>query len=167
MTSREIFSENKKKIQKLFRSLDQMITPNTLHYEELENILKEVVKILAQRKEADLHIFRRMKYIPCLMEIIQKVNVVPKNEIKSLEKLFESVVRVISLFCSIRQNRLYLINSNRLLPLAKLLFWTLNRYQKDKFSKGSHPRYCLSASAGAYFDAGHPPPHAGGPHAEE
>lgn len=79
ITSREIFSENRKRIQKLFRSLDQQITPNSLNYEEIENILKEMVKILAQRKEADLHIFRRMKYIPCLMEIIQKVNVVPKN----------------------------------------------------------------------------------------
>ena len=35
MTSREIFSQNRKQIQKLFRSLDQLITPNSLNYDDI------------------------------------------------------------------------------------------------------------------------------------
>lgn len=70
---RETSGVNKNRLQKLGLDLEKCIANNVIDYTAVENILKDTIKILDQRKEVDLHVIRQLKFIPCLMEIIKKV----------------------------------------------------------------------------------------------
>ena len=63
---------NKNRLQKLSLDLDKCIT-NIIDYEYAESVLKDTIKLLDQRKEADLHVIRQLKFLPCIMEIVKKV----------------------------------------------------------------------------------------------
>jgi hypothetical protein len=81
---KDMMSTNKKRMQILCIDMEKLITPHIKDYEMLEANLKEVIKILDQRKEPDLHLLRRLKYVPTLIEICKRILVCPKNEIKYL-----------------------------------------------------------------------------------
>jgi len=70
---------------------------------------------------------RKLKFIPTLIEICKRVQVCHKNEFKPLTKLLGTVVKIIYIFSGIRENRNYMIQTNRLQPLIELMNWCLNR----------------------------------------
>ena len=69
---KEATGVNKNRLQKLSLDLDKCIT-NIIDYETAGSVLKDTIKLLDQRKEADLHVIRQLKFIPCIMEIVKKV----------------------------------------------------------------------------------------------
>lgn len=93
----------------------------------MENTLKEIIKILDKRKQADLHLMRKLKFIPILIEICKRISVCHKNELKLLGRLLDYVIKIISVFCGLRENRNYMLQTNRMLALIELLNWCLNR----------------------------------------
>jgi hypothetical protein len=124
---KEITSANKKRFQILCIDLEKHVIPVIKDYEALDVTLKELIKLLDMRKQADLHVMRKLKYIPILMEICKRISVCHKNELKFLGKALEYVIKIISIFCNLRENRNYMLQTNRLQPLIELLTWCLNR----------------------------------------
>jgi hypothetical protein len=96
----------------------------------LESNLKDLIKILEQKKQNDLHIMRQLKIVSCLVEILKKPAVCHKSEIKNLGKVIELIVKVLMYFSSIIENRNYMIVTNRLSTLVDLLLWVLNKPSK-------------------------------------
>ena len=74
----------------------------------LESQLRELIKILAMRKIEDLHLLRRLKFVPCLIEVCKRIQVCPKHELKNLGMSLDDVIKIIGTFCTLRENRNYM-----------------------------------------------------------
>lgn len=72
-------------------------------------------------------LFRKLKFIPTLVDICKRILICPKNEFKHLGKAIELSIKIISVFCTLRENRNYMLQTNRIMPLVELLTWCLNR----------------------------------------
>lgn len=120
-------STNKKRCQILCIELEKQVLPIIKDYEALDQTLKEMIKILDMRKQADLHLMRKLKFIPILVEICKRIQFCQKNEFKNLGKALESVIRIINTLCGLRENRNYMLQTNRMGVLIDLLKWCLNR----------------------------------------
>ena len=123
-------SNNKQRIQKISVEIEKLTYPNIKDYDQLETTLKEFIKILEQKKQNDLHILRQSKIIHFLMEILKKPPVCLKTEIKQLGKIIEYVIKILMTFNTVRENRNYMIVTNRLTVLIDLLLWILNKPTK-------------------------------------
>lgn len=97
------------------------------NYEVVEAILNDIIKVMEQRSQADLHLMRKLKFIPTLIDICKRVSLCNKNQIKSIGKLLSLVIKIVNSFCSNRENRNYMLQTNRLMPLLELFIWCLNR----------------------------------------
>jgi hypothetical protein len=123
-------SINKQRLQKISFEIEKQILPNIKDYDALENNLKETIRILEQKKINDLHIMRQTKIIQCLVEVLKKPAVCHKGEIKNLGKILEHVVKIISTFSTLLENRNYMVVTNRLSVIVDLLMWILNKPSK-------------------------------------
>jgi len=125
--NKDFISSNKKRCQILCIELEKQVIPIIKDYDALESSLKEIIKILEMRKSADLHLMRKLKFIPILIEICKRISVCHKNEFKHLGKALEYVIKIISIFCGLRENQNYMLQTNRMSALIELLNWCLNR----------------------------------------
>ena len=64
------------------------------------------------------------------MEVLKKPPVCLKTEIKQLGKIIEYVIKILMSFNTVRENRNYMIVTNRLTVLIDLLLWILNKPTK-------------------------------------
>lgn len=117
---------NKNRLQKLSLDLDKYIT-NFIDYESVANVLKDTIKLLDQRKEADLHVIRQLKFIPSIMEIVKKTWSCPKHEVKYVLNILETVTKFLTIFSGLSENRTYLEVTNRIVPLVDLISWIFNK----------------------------------------
>ena len=131
---KEVTSINKQRLQKLCLDLDKQVATQIKDFEAVDSTLKDILKLLDNQKEADLHIMRQLKFVPILMEICKRVSVCHKNEIDSLLKALDSAIKILTKFCGLIDNRTYMIVTNRLVPLVDLLIWCLNRPTKFVYS---------------------------------
>lgn len=98
---KEYNSPNKKRLQILCIDMEKQVIPIINNYDALENTLKEVIKILDMRKQADLHLMRKLKFIPILVEICKRISVCHKNEFKHIGKMLDYAIKIISIFCNL------------------------------------------------------------------
>jgi len=131
---KEVTSINKQRLQKLCLELDKQVATQIKDYDIVDNILKDIIKLLDNQKEADLHIMRQLKFIPILMEVCKRVSVCHKNEQDALLRALDSAIKILAKFCGLIDNRTYMIVTNRLVPLIDLLIWCLNRPTKFVYS---------------------------------
>ena len=54
-------------------------------------------------------LFRKLKFIPTLVDICKRILICPKNEFKHLGKAIELSIKIISVFCTLRENRNYML----------------------------------------------------------
>ena len=123
-------STNKQRIQKICFDVDKMISLNQRDFEAMEALLKELFKIVDQRKTADLHLLRSSKIIHYIFELMKKPPACHKSEIKALGKVLEIGIKVVSVFSTIRENKNYLIVTNKITVCVDLLLWLLNKPSK-------------------------------------
>ena len=123
-------SVNKQRIQKLSFDIEKQVIPNIKDYDTLENLLKDLIKLLDQKKQNDLHILRQVKVIHCLVEVLKKPAACHKSEIKSLGKIMELIIKILTFFSTLLENRNYMIVTNRISVIADLLLWVLNKPTK-------------------------------------
>jgi len=118
-------SINKQRIQRLCLDLEKQVNPHIKDYDLVENTMKEILKIIDQHIDADLQLLRHMRCIHLLVEICKRVFCCPKGELKSLGKIIEMVMKILSGFTTLRENRIYLLVTNKLIVLVELLMWCL------------------------------------------
>lgn len=106
---KDFISANKKRCQILCIELEKQVIPIIKDYDALESSLKEIIKILDMRKQADLHLMRKLKFIPILIEICKRISVCHKNEFKHLGRVLEFVIKIINTLCGLRENRNYML----------------------------------------------------------
>jgi hypothetical protein len=107
--------------------LEKSIFPIIQNYEVVHVILTDIIRVLEKNNPGDLHLMRKLKLVPLLVEICKRVSTCHKNEIKLLGRLLSLVIKIIATFSSIRENRNYMFHTNRLMPLLELFSWCLNR----------------------------------------
>lgn len=123
-------STNKQRIQKICFDIEKMINTNIRDFETMELLLKELYKIIEQKKQSDLHLLRQSKIIHFIFELMKKPQFCHKGEIKALGKVLEIGVKVVMLFSNLRENRNYLIITNKITICVDLLLWLLNKPTK-------------------------------------
>jgi hypothetical protein len=69
------------------------------------------------RKNVYLKVMRKLKYIPIKIEICKRISVCHKNEFKHIGRVLEYVIKIINIFCGLRENRNYMLQTNRMLAL--------------------------------------------------
>lgn len=70
---KDFTSTNRKQCQILCINLEKQVIPIIKDYDQLELTLKEIIKILDMRKQADLHFMRKLKFIPILIDICKRI----------------------------------------------------------------------------------------------
>ena len=94
----------------------------------MEAILNDVLKVLEKRGAGDLHLLRKLKFVPNMVDMIcKRITTCPRAKLSSLAIVISLVIKILNKFCSLRENRNYMIQTNRLMPLIELLSWCLNR----------------------------------------
>ena len=120
-------ASNKKKMQILSMELENKVMPTISDYAQLESKLNSLIAILVRKRQEELHLLRKLKIIPWVAEIWKKISVCPRNEIKDLVRSIELAMQILFIFVSIRENKDYMLSTNRILLLTDLLIWTLNK----------------------------------------
>lgn len=69
--------------------------PQIQNYETVEAILNDVIKVLEMKNMADLHIMRKLKFIPTLIDICKRISICPRQELKHLGKTLGLVIKII------------------------------------------------------------------------
>ena len=123
-------SPNKQRIQKLSFEIEKQLFPNIKDYDSLESMLKELIKILDQKKQNDLNILRQTRVIYSLVEVLKKPASCHKSEMKSLGKVLVLILKILNSFSSLLENKNYMIVTNRISIIADLLLWVLNKPTK-------------------------------------
>ena len=123
-------SPNKQRIQKLSFEIEKQLFPNIKDYDAIESMLKELIKILDQKKQNDLNILRQTRVIYSLVEVLKKPASCHKSEMKSLGKVLELILKILNSFSSLLENKNYMIVTNRISIIADLLLWVLNKPTK-------------------------------------
>ena len=85
-------------------------------------------------------LFRKLKFIPTLVDICKRILICPRQEFRHLGKAIELSIRIIAIFCSLRENRNYMLQTNRIMPLVDLLNWCMNRPTQIFFGIGFLPQ---------------------------
>ena len=99
-----------------------------IRFDTVEAILNDVLKVLEKRGAGDLHLMRKLKFVPIMVDsICKRISTCPKGKLSNLAKVISLCIKILAKFCSIRENRNYMIQTNRLMPLIDLLSWCLNR----------------------------------------
>ena len=123
-------SPNKTRLHKHSVDMEKSISNQFKDFKIIETTLKDVQKILASNNENDLHILRTNKFISYLIEVTKSVNVCHKNDLGPFVKLLDNVVQLIYVVCSVKENRTYMLITNRVIPLVDLLLWSWNNASK-------------------------------------
>ena len=89
--------------------LEKGVIPLIKDYEALESTLREVSRLLEQRRAGDLHVLRRLKIVPVLIEICKRINTCRKTEFKHIGKVLTQVISILAVFCGLRENRNYML----------------------------------------------------------
>ena len=61
------------------------------------------------KNQGDLMLFRKLKFIPTLVDICKRILICPKGEVKHLGRAIEWAVKIISIFCTMRENKNYML----------------------------------------------------------
>lgn len=69
------------------------------------------------------------------MEVCKRVFCCHKNDLKPLGRILELQMKILAVFTMIRENRIYLLLTNRLIILVELLMWCLTS-KDSKFMLG-------------------------------
>ena len=124
---KELKSPNKNRLQIRCIELQKSVFPD-IKFDTVEAILNDVLKVLEKRGVGDLHLMRKLKFIPTMVDTIcKRISTCPKSKLASLAKVIGLCIKILTKFCSLRENRNYMIQTNRLMPLIDLLSWCLNR----------------------------------------
>ena len=54
-------------------------------------------------------LFRKLKFIPTLVDICKRILIAHRQEFKALGKAIDLSIRIISIFCTQRENRNYML----------------------------------------------------------
>ena len=120
-------ARNKKAMQILSMELEKIISPTISSYSELENKLNSLISIISRKRQEELNLLRKIKIIPWVSEICKKISLCPRNEIKDLVRSIELAMQILVIFVTTRENRDYMLSTNRVMLLTDLLAWTLSK----------------------------------------
>lgn len=120
-------ASNKKKMQILSIELENKVISTITDYDSLASKLNSLITIVARKRQEEQHLLRKLKIIPWVIEICKKISVCPKNELKDLVRLIELAIQILQVFVTTRENRDYMLSTNRVMVLTDLLIWTLNK----------------------------------------
>jgi len=123
-------SPNKTRLHKCSVEIEKQINNQFRDFKSVEGALKDVQKILSTNNENDLHILRSNKFLSHLVEICKSVNLCHKNDLGNFVKLLDLVAQLLHLLCSVKENRTYMLTTNRVIPLVDLLLWSWNNASK-------------------------------------
>lgn len=86
---KEAASSNKPRLMKLSIELERQASSQVHNYAQMEATVREIAKILEQRKDSDLHVLRQSKFIPSVMEFCKRMLSSYKNQYKEAMRVVE------------------------------------------------------------------------------
>lgn len=86
---KEATSSNKPRLMKLSIELDRQTSSQVHNYSQIELIVREIGKILEQRKDNDLQVLRQSKFIPSVMEFCKRTLSSYKNQYKEAMRVVD------------------------------------------------------------------------------
>ncbi|CAD8184012.1 unnamed protein product [Paramecium pentaurelia] len=113
-------SYNRQRIQKLSNDLDKLLNYQIKDLYQIEQQMKELLKLVNQ--ETDLINLRQMKFIQIVIEVFKKISSCHKNEYTQYLKIIGVATEIVYQFCSVYNNRTYMLASNKLLPIIDFMY---------------------------------------------
>ena len=72
--------------------------------------MNDVLKVLEKRGPGDLHLMRKLKFIPTMIDgVCKRIATCPRGKLSNLAKNINLVIKILSKFCTLRENRNYMI----------------------------------------------------------
>lgn len=106
---KELKSSNKNRLQIRCIELQKSVFP-AIKYDTVEAILNDVLKVLEKRGAGDLHLMRKLKFVPTMIDMIcKRISTCPRTQLARLAKVIGLVIKILTKFCSLRENRNYMI----------------------------------------------------------
>lgn len=75
-------SLHKKTLQIRCLDLEKQVNPVIRDYDALEQNLKEIHKLMKVKNQGDLMLFRKLRFIPTLIDICKRILICQKQEVK-------------------------------------------------------------------------------------
>lgn len=76
---KELKSSNKNRLQIRCIELEKSVFPTIKNYDTVEAILNDVIRVLEKHGAGDLHLMRKLKFIPNLIDICKRISLCPKG----------------------------------------------------------------------------------------
>ena len=106
---KELKSDNKNRLQIRCVELQKSVFPE-IRFDLVEAILNDVLKVLEKRGAGDLHLMRKLKFVPIMVDsICKRISTCAKGKLSSLAKVINLCIKILTKFCSLRENRNYMI----------------------------------------------------------
>ena len=106
---KELKSSNKNRLQIRCIELEKSVFPEIKNYSSVEAILTDVIRVLEKHGAGDLHLMRKLKFIPIVIDICKRISICPKGQLKHLAKILNLVIKILLKFCISRENRNYML----------------------------------------------------------
>lgn len=119
-------SANKPRLQKLTIEFEKILQSPVKDYDALKFILSDFSKILEKNVENDLHILRQIRFINVFVDLFRTITTTPKINNLNLIELFNEHFKIFSKIMLIKENRVFLLLTNRAIPILDLLIWSWN-----------------------------------------
>lgn len=116
-----VSSPHRKRLQKISIELDKLLSNQSKDYAAMDVLVKEILKIVDNNNENDLHLIRSTRIIHLLVEICKSIHVCHKKEYRTMVILLNCCTRLLVRICSNKQNRSYMLLTNSVIPLVDLL----------------------------------------------
>lgn len=78
-TVKLLTSQNQKRLKIRCIELEKSVFPIIQNYQLVEDILCDLIRVLEKKNPADLHLMRKLKYIPTLVEICKRISLCTKT----------------------------------------------------------------------------------------
>lgn len=119
-------SINKPRLQKLTLEFEKALQSPVKDHEVIRVILQDVSKILEKNVESDFHILRQIRFMSLFIELLKGVLTSPKINSLKLIEIFNDHFKTISKLVLVKENRIYLLLTNRVIPIVDFLIWSWN-----------------------------------------
>ena len=69
-----------------------------------------MLKVLEKRGTGDLHLMRKLKFVPIMVDsVCKRITTCPRGKLSNLAKVINLCIEILQKFCRLRENRNYMI----------------------------------------------------------
>lgn len=125
-----VSAPNKARLQKLSLELEKQVNSQKKDYEAISGIFGEVHKIIDKNNEQDYNVMRQIRFISTMIEFFKCSHFCLKFEFQGFVEILNEHFKILNKLCVLRDTRLYMILTNKIVPIIEILSWSWSHSYK-------------------------------------